>query len=220
MKSTLAIGFSVSGLTGYLSHQEMMRLFQRCFIRAGLNLWFSRGFNPRPKMTIPLPRPVGVNSLAEIICVSIEQDENENFDSDETTRKLQKQLPEGVKIETLECCPGKKTFLPQSVEYVISPKTECFDETVKTRVTAAAQTVKSGGPLPIRRTNPAKNIDKQLNAADYINSIETGNGEIVFDCSVTQSGSLRVDEMMELAGLKPEELAGPILRRSVRWTTK
>jgi radical SAM-linked protein len=220
MKSTLAIRFSVSGLCGYLSHQEMMRLFQRAFVRAGLNLWFSRGFNPRPRITMPLPRPVGVNSLAELICVNIEQDENQSFDTAEAAENLQKQMPEAVRIDSLDFYPGKKSFLPRSAEYVLSLRDECFTENVRQKVIHAAQAAEKGGPLPMRRVNPAKKIDKEFDAAGYISSIEAGSGEIVFHCVVTQSGSLRVEEMMELAGLKPQELAEPVLRRSVQWITK
>ena len=40
--------FQKTGNAVYISHLDLMRLFQRAFKRAGLPLTHTQGFNPRP----------------------------------------------------------------------------------------------------------------------------------------------------------------------------
>ena len=61
----------------YLSHAETMRMFQRALVRAGVKVSYSQGFNPHLKMSLVLPRSMGVESDDEILCLWLEEgDEN------------------------------------------------------------------------------------------------------------------------------------------------
>jgi len=59
--------FEKTGNAVWISHLDLMRLFQRAFKRAGLPLTHSHGFNPRPQVSIALPLSVGVDSLCELL---------------------------------------------------------------------------------------------------------------------------------------------------------
>lgn len=59
--------FSKTGDAVWISHLDLMRLFQRAFKRAGLPLTHSQGFNPRPTVSIALPLSVGVESHCELL---------------------------------------------------------------------------------------------------------------------------------------------------------
>ena len=54
--------FEKNGIAVYISHLDLMRLFQRSFKRAGLPLTHTKGFNPRPSVSIALPLSLGVAS--------------------------------------------------------------------------------------------------------------------------------------------------------------
>lgn len=49
----------------YLSHLDLLRLFQRAMRRARLPLAYTLGFNPRPKLSLAAPLPVGVTASKE-----------------------------------------------------------------------------------------------------------------------------------------------------------
>ncbi len=49
----------------YLSHLDMLRLFQRAMRRAGLPLAYTLGFSPRPRLSLAAPLPVGVTASKE-----------------------------------------------------------------------------------------------------------------------------------------------------------
>ena len=56
-----------TGNAVWISHLDLMRLFQRAFKRAGLRLTHTQGFNPRPSVSIALPLSVGVESRCELL---------------------------------------------------------------------------------------------------------------------------------------------------------
>lgn len=59
--------FEKTGNAVWISHLDLMRLFQRAFKRAGLPLKHTQGFNPRPSVSIALPLSVGVASVCELL---------------------------------------------------------------------------------------------------------------------------------------------------------
>ena len=59
--------FEKTGDAVWMSHLDLMRVFQRAFKRAGLPLTHTQGFNPRPSVSIALPLSVGVQSRCELL---------------------------------------------------------------------------------------------------------------------------------------------------------
>lgn len=59
------IGFAKVGRIAYSSHLDLVRLFPRWFRRAGLPLYFSGGYNPKPRMLFTPALGLGVASLGE-----------------------------------------------------------------------------------------------------------------------------------------------------------
>jgi len=64
--------FEKTGNAVWISHLDLMRLFQRAFKRAGLPLTHTQGFNPRPSVSIALPLSVGVQSHCELLDFELE----------------------------------------------------------------------------------------------------------------------------------------------------
>ena len=64
--------FEKTGKAIWISHLDLMRVFQRAFKRAGLPLKHTQGFNPRPSVSIALPLSVGVESKCELLDFDLE----------------------------------------------------------------------------------------------------------------------------------------------------
>ena len=71
--SILRLLFEKQGTACYISHLDLMRTFQRLFLRAGIFLKHSNGFHPHPIISIVLPLPVGQSSCCELLDFEIEQ---------------------------------------------------------------------------------------------------------------------------------------------------
>ena len=79
----------------WISHLDLMRLFQRAFKRAGLLLTHTQGFNPRPSVSVALPLSVGVTSECELLDFDLE---GETIDYDEICSRLNQSLVSGVRV--------------------------------------------------------------------------------------------------------------------------
>ena len=70
--------FEKKGNAVWISHLDLMRLFQRAFKRSGLPLTHTQGFNPRPSVSIALPLSVGVESSCELLDFELDGDKVAN----------------------------------------------------------------------------------------------------------------------------------------------
>ena len=87
--------FEKKGSAVWISHLDLMRLFQRAFKRAGLHLKHTQGFNPRPSVSIALPLSVGVESGCELLDFELE---GECPGCEEILERLNRALVAGVRV--------------------------------------------------------------------------------------------------------------------------
>ena len=87
--------FEKKGNAIWISHLDLMRLFQRSFKRAGLPLTHTQGFNPRPSVSIALPLSVGVDSKCEILDFDLD---GCSVSCEEICQKLNQALISGVRV--------------------------------------------------------------------------------------------------------------------------
>ena len=53
----------------FISHLDLIRVWQRVFRRAGVALAYSEGFNPHPRLSLAAPLALGVTGEAELMDV-------------------------------------------------------------------------------------------------------------------------------------------------------
>lgn len=87
--------FEKTGNAVYISHLDLMRLFQRAFKRAGLPLTHTQGFNPRASVSIAMPMSLGMKSVCELLDFDLE---GEKPDNTEICRRLNQALIPGVQV--------------------------------------------------------------------------------------------------------------------------
>ena len=87
--------FEKTGNAVYISHLDLMRVFQRAFKRAGLPLTHTQGFSPRPSVSIALPMSVGVESRCELLDFDLD---GELISNEEIMARLNNVLIEGVRV--------------------------------------------------------------------------------------------------------------------------
>ncbi len=87
--------FEKMGNAVWMSHLDLMRVFQRSFKRAGLTLTHTHGFNPRPSVSIALPLSVGVESVCELLDFDLE---GQSLSGQEIMNRLNPCLVKGVQV--------------------------------------------------------------------------------------------------------------------------
>lgn len=93
--------FSKEGTAVYLSHLNVMQIFERALLRAGYRAVFTEGFNPKPRLEFAQPLALGVSSSGEVGLVELEDcGEAEAF-----AGRLNRALPEGIRVGRVRCLP-------------------------------------------------------------------------------------------------------------------
>ena len=77
----------------YISHLDLLRTFQRAFLRLGLVLRHSQGFHPHPILSFALPLPVGQSSACEVLDFEVVED----MDGKGLPESLNRFMPEGIR---------------------------------------------------------------------------------------------------------------------------
>lgn len=87
--------FQKTGRAIYISHLDLMAMFPRIFLRAGLHVKFTQGMSPHAYVSIPLPLSVGVSSQCEILDFTLEE---EGVALETLPELLNPCLPEGIRV--------------------------------------------------------------------------------------------------------------------------
>ncbi len=90
----IRIKFTREERVKFLGHLDIMRSFQRGFIRAGVKMTYTEGFNPHQKMNFAQPLGVGVTSCGEYMDAEIADGQN----LEDIRKRLDIQMGEGFRI--------------------------------------------------------------------------------------------------------------------------
>ena len=211
------VKYKVKGNLRFLSHSETVNLMIRACARARIILEHSQGFNPRPKISLPLPRPVAVASDDELMVIKInavlDEDGNQlSYTENDIKNALQLQMPLG--IELLDVKNEKKSVQPASAEYRFTLSESTQPERIKSKIGELMNTEE----VFVERNNKPKQKAKKLEVRRFLKSIDLVDRDIIVNTLVTQNGSIRIDEIMELLDINQDSLEKPPLRTFIEWT--
>ncbi len=99
----LELSFSKLGEAKYFGHLELVNIFIRAVRRAGIPLKYSEGFHPMPKISFSDPLPVGIESMNELMYLSV----SGTVSPENVRDALNRQLPEGLRIKECRAAPPK-----------------------------------------------------------------------------------------------------------------
>lgn len=210
------IKFRVTGNPRFLSHAQTTEVFRRACARAQIPLKYTQGFNPRPKMTLPLPRTVGVESNDDLLCLGISTETNHDFEQIRT--QLAQQLPEGFELTAIAPAEAKTSFVAVSATYVFDVSTPSGSE----KLDKLADELLGADSLELQRTAGPRSRTKIVNVREFLQSIhiektDPDNTRVSVTCKCGPKGSIRVDEIMKLLLLEPDQIQGPIRRNDIKW---
>lgn len=116
----------------FISHLDLMKVFERAIRRARLPIAYSQGFNPHPGMVFGLPLSVGVTSEAEYGDFEITDD---SLPMNEFIERLNEQLPQGLEVLAAKQRQTKQNIMAtiSASEYVVMIGTghECTEKSLK-----------------------------------------------------------------------------------------
>lgn len=208
LRHKVAIRFSIEGDLRFISHHDTMRLFERALARSRLPVRYSEGFNPRAKLSLPLPRAVGVTTGADLLVVEL----TEPVVPTQAMARLNEQMPVGVQLLEAWPVPAGGTLQPEQVEYQVPVPTEHTAQ-----VSEAVQRLLAATTWPICRQARADKPAKTIDLKGYVLGAAVENGVLRWTARIAAEGSLRPGELLTALGLDESALRHHIQRVHVTW---
>jgi len=199
----LRICFARRGGARYLSHLELMRLWERALRRAGLRVAHSHGYNPHPKLSFAAALPVGVAGDAELLEVQLES----SREPAQVAHDLAPRLPEGVEVMSVEEVPPGAPVLQRilrAAEYVAL----CPSETDGERLRHEAERLLSASSLPRERRTEDRvrtyDLRPLIQRLEVVQD-EAGRVQVKMQLRADTQGAGRPDEVLREMGIDPAD---------------
>ncbi|EPR09309.1 TIGR03936 family radical SAM-associated protein [Ruminiclostridium papyrosolvens] len=151
--SIIRVKFKRGDEVKFISHLDLMKVFERAIRRARLPIAYSQGFNPHPGMVFGLPLGVGVTSEAEYGDFEITDDE---MSPQEFADRLNLQLPKGIEV--------------------LSAKKKVSKQNIMATIAASEYIVIVGTPAESSQKTLKAAIDKYLSQEEIVVKKRTKNG--------------------------------------------
>ena len=196
--------FSKTGAAAYTSHLDLMKMLQRSFVRAGLPLRYSEGFNPHICMSILVPLSTGYESRCELCDIELTCDEMPEGLVD----KLNAAFPRGIRA--LDAIPAVRK--PRDVARCVYQLTMPAGDTE-----AMAELFRN----PVMLDKRSKRGIKEVDICPYIREISfEAAGEKVLCRTVLDAGNdplnpLYITRALQKAGLMGEDAVVTYLRQEI-----
>jgi len=185
IKHKYIFNFTKKGWLIFISHLNLMRLFERGFLRSELPVTYSQGFNPHLRLALPFPLSLGYVGCSEIGEVYLDQ----KIKPEEFKEKLNKFLPAEVQITEVQYLNIKNSLAQYVISYdyaiVFKPN---FDQPKL----AAGLADKS---LSLIKTTKSGNVTKML-ISDYLTDIKLNGCRLEFSLLVKDQRTLDVGKLL------------------------
>ncbi len=175
---TVRVKFRKVGNLQYISHLDLQRTFSRVLVRAGLPLWYTKGFNPHIKMVFGMPLPVGCESECEFLDIRIERE----MSCEEIMQRLNAELtPE---LAVLDVYPAERKFTDMAyAEYAYTVTLPGADAALAARVEAVLR------DEPLFFTKRTKAGEKTVDVRDYIRACDVSAADGALHLAITLSAT-------------------------------
>lgn len=175
----------------FLSHLDLLRMFERAIRRSRIPIAFTEGFNPHPKLSFGPSLATGLTSDAEYVDVQFIPNGQEL----DLTDMLTPQLPKGVDILGVNYSDKKSPALA-SLANRADFEIHLNGKTNKIELEDRIQTILSQQELTIERKK--KKQSRTIDVRPYIDSLEATDRGILARTKMDNGKSIRADELLSL----------------------
>lgn len=212
LQTRVGIEFQVEGDARYLSHHDMMRQMEHAVGRAAVPIAYSAGFNPRPKLSLPLPRPVGIASRAELVILRL----TEPTDANQLCQRLAAQMPEGVTLAGSRPLEHVRTMHAAAASYELALSAPDADT-----LAARLADLHSQPSWPCHRpSRKAHRASRDLELRDLVTALAIDDGVLRFTLTAVDAIWARIPEVLEFLGIDSPQMRCRVVRTAVQWVAR
>lgn len=182
--------FTKLGYLKFISHLDLVDLFQRTLFQNKVDVKFSEGFNPHPRMSIAYPLPLGIESNSEYMEIYL----NSKIDLKDFLIKMNERLPQGIKIVEAKYDDDESiSNKVKSVVYAFKLLNTFYDKNKDIDLAKELDKINAMDIVEIerKRKKGKKRIFVKENAKDYLNRLELKDEAIYAYIKMSEQGSLK-----------------------------
>ena len=182
--------FTKLGYLKFISHLDLVDLFQRTLFQNKVDVKFSEGFNPHPRMSIAYPLPLGIESNSEYMEIYL----NSKIDLKDFLNKMNERLPQGIKIVEAKYDDDESiSNKVKSVVYAFKLLNTFYDKNKGIDLAKELGKVNAMDIVEIerKRKKGKRRIFVKENAKDYLNRLELKDDAIYAYIKMSEQGSLK-----------------------------
>ena len=197
----LRLRFSRGARLKYISHLDLIRLWHRAFRRAGLELAYSEGFNPHPRIHIAAPLPLGVTGESELMDVVFAREYSPHY----ILTMVNQQLPDDLEVKQVMVAALNAPSLQGQVRRA-HYRVEVSVGNSRQEVEAAIANLLDLDNLPWTHQREEKTRSYDLRSQIYDIWIEEVTPSIIIigmDLQCDSGGSGRPEQVVKALGLPP-----------------
>jgi len=200
--------YSVDGDLRFLSHRDTLRMFHRALARAALPIRYTEGFNPHPRVSIPLPLPVGLASDAESIVVEFDQ----LADGEAALCELDRQLPAGINMTGARRLEPHERFQPALARYRLDLG-DGSNVDVESRIRQILEAVS----LKVERAGRKDGQVRAIDVRPYLADMHADGNNVEFVLRISGGRTAKPAEIAQVLGFDPGSINHRIRRLEVQW---
>lgn len=200
-----------------LSHRDMLRLLERLFRRAELNLAMSQGFHPKPKMSFPLALGLGIDGLNEVMELELAS----VYALDELLQRMNEQAPDGLEFLSVETPPsrvrgGHAKGQVSKTKYAIRlPESQvAATELAVERFVGADEWLVQRAKKQKKRRGRRKEETKTVDLRSGVENLWIDDGHLHMTILEVREAGVRPRDVLEAVGLADIEKEGAVLVRT------
>lgn len=172
----IRIAFTKTGSLQFISHLDLMRTMTRLIVRADINVYYTEGFNPKPKLVFALPLSVGTESEIELLDIKVYDQEP---DLVKIRNNLKREEVPGIKI--LDAYIPKTKFRDIAFsEYEIKLRSKALKASDTERINGMVN-----GPVIVYKRSKSGEGDYDISSWIKSLSADGEDGEITVKATLT-----------------------------------
>lgn len=177
-KLFLRFKFIKRGSLQYISHLDLVRTMHKVIVRAKLPLWYTEGFNPKPKMIFAAPLSIGTESECELMDIRM----NEYIDPKEAMARINANMTDEMQVVEAYYPESKFTELKWMLYRITLTSAQLNDD-----ILLRCEDMLSKSSIEVIK----KNSDKVIDIRPLIKStkLELQNNSIVIDAVLSADPS-------------------------------
>lgn len=203
-----AARYTIEGDLRYLSHRDELRMLARAMARAAWPLRHSAGFNPIPRIALPLPRSVGMESLCQVALVDL----SEAVEAQTLRARLAGQMPAKARLLAVASPVGRRTPHAVRVHYEIDLTPE--DAAIAAERVAALLASPSRTVERVTRRRPA---GQEIDVRSFVDSITLENRMVRMALRLDGQRTAKPTEIITELGLSADAYRCRVRRAQVDW---